>query len=192
MQNQLFVCAIILSALIMVPGTIHAEHIFTDVDVFAESLDIVQLSSDKFTITVDDVSYDLYYGYHGSFDSMTSDEPRPKLSTMSLNQERKSLEIIFDEVLEDSIFWVRLPDELISAEKGLFQVYVDGKDTKYELIQFPNDMSVGIIMPQDGEHVEIIGTRVIPEFFMMALPIFTISIILIIIMTRKYSTQIKF
>ena len=192
MQNQLFVCAIILSALIMVPGTIHAEHIFTDVDVFAESLDIVQLSSDKFTITVDDVSYDLYYGYHGSFDSMTSDEPRPKLSTMSLNQERKSLEIIFDEVLEDSIFWVRLPDELISAEKGLFQVYVDGKDTKYELIQFPNDMSVGIIMPQDGEHVEIIGTRVIPEFFMMVLPIFTLSIILIIIMTRKYSTQLKF
>ena len=192
MQNQLFVFAMILSALIMVPGFVYAEHIFADVDAFAESLDIVQLSSDKFTITVDDVSYDLYYGYHGSFDSMASDEPQPKLTAMLLNQERKSLEIIFDKVLEDSIFWVRMPDELISAEKGLFQVFVDGKETKYELIQFPNDISLGIIVPQDGQHVEIIGTRVIPEFFMMVLPIFTISTILIIIMTRKYFTHIKF
>ena len=120
MQNQLFVFAMILSALIMVPGFVYAEHIFADVDAFAEPLDIVQLSSDKFTIIVDDISYDLYYGYHGSFDSMASDEPQPKLTAMLLNQERKSLEIVFDEVLEDSIFWVRMPDELISAEKGLF------------------------------------------------------------------------
>ena len=192
MQNQLFVFTMILSALIMVPGTVYAEHIFADVDAFAESLDIVQLSSDKFTITVDDVSYDLYYGYHGSFDSMASDEPQPKLTAMLLNQERKSLEIIFDKVLEDSIFWVRMPDELISAEKGLFQVFVDGKETKYELIQFPNDISLGIIMPQDGQHVEIIGTRVIPEFSVLVLSLLTISTILMIVVTRKYSTHIKF
>ena len=192
MQNQLFVFTMILSALIMVPGTVYAEHIFADVDAFAESLDIVQLSSDKFTITVDDVSYDLYYGYHGSFDSMASDEPQPKLTAMLLNQERKSLEIVFDEVLEDSIFWVRMPDELISAEKGLFQVFVDGKETKYELIQFPNDISLGIIVPQDGQHVEIIGTRVIPEFSVLVLSLLTISTILMIVVTRKYSTHIKF
>jgi hypothetical protein len=192
MQNQLFVFAMILSALIMVPGFVYAEHIFADVDAFAEPLDIVQLSSDKFTIIVDDISYDLYYGYHGSFDSMASDEPQPKLSSMSLNQERKSLEIVFDEVLEDSIFWVRMPDELISAEKGFFQVFVDGKETKYEIIQFPNDISLGIIMPQDGQHVEIIGTRVIPEFSVLVLSLLTISTILMIVVTRKYSTHIKF
>jgi len=189
MQNQLFVFMVILSALIMVPGTIHAEHIFTDIDVFAESLDIVQLSSDKFTITVDDVSYDLYYGYHGSFDSMASNEPQPKLSTMSLNQEKKSLEITFDTVPADSIFWVRMPDELISAEKGLFQVFVDGKETKYELIQFPNDISLGIIMPQDGQDIEIIGTRVIPEFGVYAILIFMVSIFGTIYFVRKTSLK---
>ena len=185
MQNRLFVFAMILSVLIMVPGTVYAEHIFADVDAFAEPLDIVQLSSDKFTIAVDDISYDLYYGYHGSFDSMASDEPQPKLSSMSLNQERKSLEIVFDEVLEDSIFWVRLPDELISAERGLFQVFVDGKETKYELIQFPNDMSLGIIMPQDGQHVEIIGTRVIPEFGTITSLVLVVSIISVIIISKS-------
>ena len=187
MQNQLFVFTVILSALIMVPGTIYAEHIFADVDVFAESLDIVQLSSDKFTITVNDVSYDLYYGFHGSFDAMGSNEPQPKLSTMSLNQEKKSLGITFDSVPSDSIFWVRMPDELISAENGLFQVFVDGKETKYELIQFSKDMSLGIIMPQDGQHVEIIGTRVIPEFGSIAMLILAISVISIIIFTRRFN-----
>jgi predicted secreted protein with PEFG-CTERM motif len=189
MQNQLFVFTVILSSLIMVPGTIHAEHIFTDIDVFAEPLDIVQLSSDKFAITVDDVSYDLYYGYHGSFDSMASNEPQPKLSAMSLNQEKKSLEITFDTVPADSIFWVRIPDELISAEKGLFQVFVDGKETKYELIQFPNDISLGIIMPQDGQRMEIIGTRVIPEFGVYAILIFTVSIFGTIYFVRKTSLK---
>ena len=187
MQNQYFIFTVILSVLIMVPGTIYAEHIF--VDVFAEPLDIVQLSSDKFTITVDDVSYDLYYGYHGSFDSMASNEPQPKLSTMSLNLERKSLEITFDSVPIDSIFWVRMPDELISAEKGLFQVFVDGKETKYELIQFPNDISLGIIMPQDGQHVEIIGTRVIPEFGVYAILIFAVSIFGTIYFVQKTSLK---
>jgi predicted secreted protein with PEFG-CTERM motif len=189
MQNQLFVFAVILPVLIMVPGTIYAERIFTDVDVFAESLDIVQLSSDKFTIVVDDVSYDLYYGYHGSFDSMASNEPQPKLSAMSLNQERKSLEITFDSVPTDSVFWVRIPDELISAEKGLFQVFVDGTETKHELIQFPNDVSLGIIVPQDGQHVEIIGTRVIPEFGVYAILIFAVSIFGTIYFVRKISLK---
>ena len=189
MQNQLFVFAVILPVLIMVPGTIYAERIFTDVDVFAESLDIVQLSSDKFTIVVDDVSYDLYYGYHGSFDSMASNEPQPKLSAMSLNQEKKSLEITFDSVPTDSVFWVRIPDELISAEKGLFQVFVDGTETKHELIQFPNDVSLGIIVPQDGQHVEIIGTRVIPEFGVYAILIFAVSIFGTIYFVRKISLK---
>ena len=173
----------------MVPGTIYAEHIFVDIEVFAEPLDIVQLSSDKFTITVDDVSYDLYYGYHGSFDSMASNESQPKLSTMSLNLEKKSLEITFDTVPADSIFWVRMPDELISAEKGLFQVFVDGKETKYELIQFPKDISLGIIMPQDGQHIEIIGTRVIPEVGVYTILIFTDSIFGTIYFVRKTSLK---
>ena len=108
------------------------------------------------------------------------------------NLERKSLEITFDSVPADSIFWVRMPDELISAEKGLFQVLVDGTETKYETIQFPNHISLGIIMPQDGRHVEIIGTRVVPEFSMIALPILTLSVLLIITITQKSSSRLKF
>ena len=167
------------------PANAYAEHIFEDTEAFAQQLDIVQLSSEKVIITVDEISYDIYYGYHGSFDSMASNEPQPELKSMSINQERKSLEIIFDKVPENSIFWVRMPDEVISAEKGLFQVFVDSKETKYELIQFPNDTSLGIIMPKDGQHVEIIGTKVIPEFGSLSLVILGVSVLGMVFILRK-------
>jgi predicted secreted protein with PEFG-CTERM motif len=172
----------------MFPTNVYAEHI----EAFAQYPDIVQLSSEKFTITVDDDSYDMYYGYHGSLDSMTSDEPQPKLSSMGINQERKSLEITFDEVLSNSVFWVRMPDEVISAEKGHFQLFIDGIETRYDLTRFPNDYALGMIIPKGGEHIEIVGTSVIPEFSIMVLPILAISVLLIVAMTRKYHTSLKF
>lgn len=171
--------------LIILPSSAYADHIFESTEAFAQHPDIVQLSSDKVVITVDDVSYDMYYGYHGSFDSMASDEPQPELKSMSINQENKSLEITFDKVPENSIFWVRMPGEVISAEKGQFQVFVDGVDTKYELIQFPNDMSLGIIMPKDGQFVEIIGTKVIPEFGSLVLIMLGVSTLGMMFALRK-------
>jgi predicted secreted protein with PEFG-CTERM motif len=182
----------ILFALIIFPTTVYAEHIFKDNDAFAQQLDISQISAEKFTMNVDDTSYDMYYGYHGSLDSMASNKLEPTLSSMSINQEKKSLEIIFSEIPSNSVFWVRMPDNIISAEKGHFQVFVDGKKTLYDLTKFPNDYALGMIVPKDGKHVEIIGTNVIPEFSAMVLPLLVISTILIVVVTRKYSVNIKF
>jgi predicted secreted protein with PEFG-CTERM motif len=165
----------------MFPTNVYAEHI----EAFAQYPDIVQLSSEKFTITVDDDSYDMYYGYHGSLDSMTSDEPQPKLSSMVINQERKSLEITFDEVLSNSVFWVRMPDEVISAEKGHFQLFIDGIETRYDLTKFPNAYALGMIIPKGGEHIEIVGTTVIPEFGTVAMMILAVAIISIVAVTAK-------
>ena len=142
----------------------HAEHIFENYKAFAQHLDISQISSEKFIMRVDDVSYDMHYGYSGSIDSMGSDKHHPVLLSMSINQERKTLEIIFSEVKEDSVFWVRMPDEVISAEKGRFKVFVDGKDTLYDLTIRQDNVALGIIVPKNGQLVEIVGTKVIPEF----------------------------
>jgi len=190
--QQQFIFAIILSTLIIFPATVYAEHIFEDGKAFAQHLDISQISAEKFVMTVDDISYDMYYGYHGSLDSMASKKPEPVLSSMSINQENKSLEITFSEIPANSVFWVRMPDDVISAEKGKFQVFVDDKNTLYDLTIFPNDVALGMIVPKDGQHVEIIGTKVIPEFSVMVLPILILSSILVIVMTRKYSTRISF
>ena len=163
----------------------YAEHIFEDVEAFAQYLDVAQLSSEKFTITVDDDSYDMYYGYHGSLDSMASDKPQPKLSSMSINPERKSLEITFDEVPANSVFWVRLPFEVISAEQEQFQLFIDGVETQYDLTKFPNNYALGMIVPSGGQHVEIIGTQVIPEFGTLTLTILGLSVLGMIFLIRK-------
>ncbi|MFB5616948.1 MAG: PEFG-CTERM domain-containing protein, partial [Nitrosopumilus sp.] len=48
-----------------------AEHIFNP-EAYAQYLDISQLESDKVTFTFDEKSYDIYYGYKGSLDDMSS------------------------------------------------------------------------------------------------------------------------
>ena len=165
----------------------YAEHIFESNEAFAQHLDISQISAEKFVMEVDDVFYDMYYGYSGSIDSMGSDKPQPVLSHMSINQERKSLEITFSEVRENSVFWVRMPNEVISAEQGKFKVFVDGKDTLYDLTIRPDNVALGMIVPKDGQHVEIIGTRVIPEFGMFTILTLGISIVGTIYFVRKSS-----
>ncbi len=165
LQNHLLTSALILSILIIFPASVvNAEHVFESNDAFAQQLDISQISAEKFVMEVDGVSYDMYFGYSGSIDSMGSDKPHPMLSSMSINQERKSLEITFNEVPEDSVFWVRMPNDVISADQGRFKVFVDGEDTRYDLTIRPDNVALGIIVPKDGHHVEIIGTSVVPEF----------------------------
>jgi predicted secreted protein with PEFG-CTERM motif len=193
LQNLLLAFTLILSALILLPAsTVYAEHIFEDNEAFAQYLDISQISAEKFVMTVDDDSYDMYYGYHGSLDSMASKKPEPILSSMSINEERKSLNITFSEISGNSVFWVRMPNDVISAEKGKFKVFVDGKDTLYDLTIFPNDIALGMIVPKDGQHVEIIGTKVIPEFGSFVILIFGVSILGTIYFVRKSSFRTPF
>jgi len=71
---------LILSALILLPASaMYTEHIFEDDEVFAQHLDISQISAEKFVMSVDDDSHDMYYGYSGSIDSMGSDRSHPIL-----------------------------------------------------------------------------------------------------------------
>ena len=186
LQN-LIVFSAILFTLVIFPAPIYAEHIFEDGEAFAQQLDISQISAEKFVMIVDDTSYDMYYGYHGSLDSMASDKSEPVLSSMSINQERMSLEITFSEIPANSVFWVRMPDNVISAEKGHFQVFVDGKKTLYDLTKFPKDYALGMIVPKDGRHVEIIGTNVIPEFGSIAILILVLPIVSIVVISRKFN-----
>ncbi len=186
LQNQLLAFALILSVLILFPSSVvHAEHIFENNKAFAQHLDISQISAEKFVMKVNDNFYDMYYGYSGSIDSMGSDKPHPVLSSMSINQERKSLEIMFSEVGENSVFWVQMPYDVISAEKDKFKVFVDGKDTLYDLTIRPDGVGLGIIVPKDGQYVEIIGTKVIPEFGTITMMILAVAIISIVVATAK-------
>ena len=171
--------------LLLIPvSNIYGEHVL-DIEAFAQYLDISQLESEKFILEVDGNSYDLYYGYHGSLDAMGSDYQDPTLAGIIVNEERKSLEITMSEVPERTDFWVRVPFEVIIAEKENYQILVDGVDTGYDLMKFPNDYVIGLFIEENAQHIEIVGTKVIPEFGAISILILGVAIIGTIYLVRK-------
>ncbi|MEX0861375.1 PEFG-CTERM sorting domain-containing protein [Nitrosopumilus sp.] len=177
----------LLSLLITVYSSeyVYAEHVFEDMGAYAQYLDISQLESEKVTFIFDDKSYDVYYGYHGSLDAMDSDAVFPSLSSMNVNEERKSIEIFMDDVPEKTDFWVRVPEDVLYADGEKFIVLVDGIDTRYDLMKFPSDHVIGFIIDEKTKNIEIIGTEVIPEFGMFTILLLGVSMIGLICFTRK-------
>lgn len=177
----------IFSLLIMFPANVYAEHVL-GIEAFAQYLDISQLEAEKFVFEFDETSYEIYYGYHGSMDdSMTDSLGDPVVKEMIINQENKSIEVIFDEVPEKTDFWVRIPFEVLTAEKEKYQVLIDGVNTGYDIMKMPDGYVVGMIISADTKYVEIIGTQVIPEFGAYATLILAISIMSLALFTKKFS-----
>jgi predicted secreted protein with PEFG-CTERM motif len=177
----------LLSLTLIPTSTAFGSHIFDDRDAFAQYLDIAQLSSEKYLLKLDEKTYDIYYGYHGSFevDIKKIDEKLPKLATMNINQDRKSIEIIMESVPSNSVLWLRLPLEVISAENEQYRLVIDGVDTKYDLTKFPDQYALGMIIPKDTKQIEIIGTYVVPEFGAFSIIILGVSFIGIMYLRRN-------
>ena len=175
----------ILSLLAVIPMC--AEHIFTDMNAFGQYFDIAQIMAEKITFEIEDDAFDIYYGYKGSLDSMVTDHVEPILSSMHINEERKSIEIIMDEVQQKTDFWIRVPQEVLYAEDEKFRVLVDGKNVGYDLMKFPNDYVIGFVISDNTENIEIIGTRVIPEFGSLVVLTMGVSMLGLIYFARNSS-----
>ena len=186
MQSRYFVLVGVLLTMVILPTNVYAEHVL-NIEAFGQYLDISQLESDKVTFIFDEKSYDIYYGYRGSLDDMSSNTSYPVLYSMDINEENKSIDIVMESVPEKTDFWVRMPDDVIYAENEKFTVLVDGVDTRYDLMKFPTDHVIGFIIDEDTKNIEIIGTRVIPEFGAYATLILAISIIGLVFFARKFS-----
>lgn len=176
---------LIASLIIFFPTAVHAEHVFENQEAFAQYLDISQIESEKISLTFDDTSYDFYYGYRGSLDSMGSNHEYPILDSLTVNSERKSLEVVMESVPEKTDFWLRMPESVITAEKENFTVLIDGVDTPYDLMKFPEDYVIGFIIDENTTQIEIIGTYVIPEFGVFAILILLVSLSAVILFQNK-------
>ncbi len=178
MLKSIFI-GIIIITLSIIPN-VFSDHVL-DVNAFGQYPDISHLSAEKFTLQVNNTSYDLYYGYGGSLDSVSHPNyTAPTLSLIDINQENKSLQITMNAVPEKNEFWVRIPFEVLYADHENYKVLVDGVDTKYDLMKFPSDYVVGLRIPQNTKNIEIIGTQVVPEFGLYAVLILGISIVCVI------------
>lgn len=168
----------------------HAEHVF-DKDAYAQYLDIAQLNSEKISFEFDGTPYDIYYGYHGSLDAMGDAPIEPTLTDMSINQDRKSIEINFGTVPEKNNFWVRIPFEVLTAEKEQYKVLINGEETSYDLMKMPEGYVIGMIIDKETTNVEIIGSHVIPEFGTTTLLVLSLAIIYSVIILRNSHLQLK-
>jgi len=159
----------------------------SSISVNAQTADILEVVGDKYFIKVEGQDYRVLYGYGSSFEVSMKDisKKHPALQYINLNKERKSLEIQLDNVDESFLFWVMPDPELLSAESHNYQVFVDGKYTLYDLVIQAKDTRIGFVIPLGTENVEIMGTKVVPEFGSLTMIVLGLSIVGIVLFMRK-------
>ena len=73
---------------------------------------------------------------------------------------------------------------MINAQSNEFVVLVDGQEVDYEITSDSDSSTFEFFVPIGTEEVEIIGTRVIPEFTIGAIFGFAVMISTIVIFTK--------
>ncbi len=90
-----------------------------------------------------------------------------------------------------------LIDATLDNNDDVFFVFLDGIQVEYdEISKNSSERVIQFSIPSNSHEVEIIGTfvedaKVIPEFPIMALPVITMSLLLIIVITRKNSFSLR-
>ena len=128
--------------------------------------DIAEIMMNKYKISTDQGEFTLFYrlSITGSVGGDTFEDLETKISSVNINQERASLIITFDNVKQTDIMSLMLPKELISAEGEQLALFVDGKEIEYEWSVKEKYNTLIFILPKQTTEVEVVGTRVIPEF----------------------------
>ena len=187
LKTKFFTISIMTILFIVISTSVNAEYFFGEMEAFGQYPDIGQIMAEKVTFEIEGETFDIYYGYKGSLDSIGAHDDDPVLSSMIINEERKSIEIIMEDVPEKTDFWVRIPHEVLSAEDAQFAVLVDGINTGYDVTNFPNDFAIGFIILDTTKNIEIIGTRVIPEFGIFSVMVLGISVLGLICLLNRSS-----
>ena len=107
--------------------------------------------SESYNLQIDEHSYDLEYQVDAD------------VLAMAIDQELNSL-LIGIENANNSLFSIKLPNEMISAENNEFAVLVDGYEVDYQLNTLDPKTQILFFVNEGTQEIEIIGTQVIPEF----------------------------
>ena len=69
-------------------------------------------------------------------------------------------------------------------------VLVDGIETKYGVMKFPNDYVVSFVITETTKEIEIIGTKIVPEFGMFSIAVLGISILGMVYVIQRTKLKI--
>ncbi|HSA98655.1 MAG TPA: hypothetical protein VLF17_06215 [Candidatus Nitrosotenuis sp.] len=131
-----------------------------------QQFDIAQLMMKKYQLHVGEKNFEILYRL-STLETMAEDsgeDYNAKIVSMSINSERSSLIINLDNILHSDVMSVRFPQELLSADKEKFTLLVNGQEKKYDFSVSGKYTNLIFIVTKQTTEVEIVGTKVIPEF----------------------------
>jgi hypothetical protein len=128
--------------------------------------DIAQLMMKKYQLQVEEKNFEIFYRLStiGNMTESGTEDYDARVISININSERSSLIIKLDNILNSDIMSVRFPQEVLSADKEKFTLLVNGQEKGYEFSVSGKYSNLIFIVPKQTTEVEIIGTKVIPEF----------------------------
>jgi hypothetical protein len=128
--------------------------------------DIAQLMMKKYQLDVEERSFQILYRLSTpeTVAEGSSEDYDAKVASMSINSERSSLIINLENIRHSDIMSIRFPKELLSADKEKFTLLINGQEKRYEFSVKGEYTNLIFIVPKQTTEVEIMGTKVIPEF----------------------------
>ncbi len=133
---------------------------------YVQRYDIAELMMNKYTLSMDEGDFTIFYRLSTteSEGEGTAEDLDAKVTSIGIDKERISLVIKLDDVRQTDIMSVRFPQDLVSAEGTELTLLVDGVQKGYEWSVQDDKTNMIFVIPAHTAKIEIIGTRVIPEF----------------------------
>ena len=145
---------------------------------------ISQIMANKYPVIIGDKNYTVFYEL-SNLDTSGYDYDG-KVTAISVVPNKNSMSIHLDNILQTDEMAVRFNTEIISAENGNFTLLIDGNEKQYALNTFKQDVVMSFIVTKGNHQIEIEGTRTVPEFGLLSGVVFGMSIIGVVIISRKF------
>ena len=145
---------------------------------------ISQIMANKYPIIVDSKNYTVFYELSNL--NTSGYDYDGKISNISVASNKNSMLIRIANILQTDEMSIRFNTEIISAENGKFTLLVDGVEKQYALNTFKQDVVMSFIITKSNHQVEIEGTRIIPEFGLQYGVIFIMSVMGVVIISKKF------
>ncbi|MDG7049793.1 MAG: hypothetical protein JRZ94_01160 [Nitrososphaerota archaeon] len=173
--------------IVLLPGLAFADSIQS-----VQYADIAEIMMKKYQINVDNTDFTIFYRFSTVGEGESSDEDHTaQITSIDVNQDRKSLVISLDKINQDDIMSVRFSQELVSSEGKRLTLLIDGKEKGYESSSQDNKSTMIFVLPKDTAQVEIVGTKVIPEFpSSVLIMVAVLSIALLVPVFAKHTKRI--
>jgi hypothetical protein len=127
--------------------------------------DIAELMMKKYQISVENTDFTIFYRFSTAGEGeSTSEDLQAQIRSIDINKERKSLMFSLSEINQDDLMSVRFSEELVSAEGKRLVLFIDGRERGYESNTQDGKRTMIFVLPAHTTQVEVVGTKVIPEF----------------------------